>query len=127
MALIQKMKTTGKTFGELSDSVHFYRQFFILVKDSKRIDLVFDVCCNQSIKMAERIRRVLYSRISSPHNELNSGISFFPPQRIRENFSSLLSTTRKRKEMLITISIFTLATIKVAFASVNMEIMMYQN
>ena len=55
MALIQTAKTAGQTFGDLSDTL--LRTVLFLRKDSKRIDLVFDVYCDQSIKNAERLRR----------------------------------------------------------------------
>ena len=55
MALVQKLKTSGKTFGDLSqDLVDIVLR---LGRDSSRIDLVFDVYRDKSIKNAERTRR----------------------------------------------------------------------
>ena len=45
MAFIQMTKTAAQTFGDLSDTL--LRTVLFLGKDSKRIDLVFDVYCDQ--------------------------------------------------------------------------------
>ena len=48
MALVQKAKTIGKTFGDLSDTL--LRTVMALGKDSQRIEVVFYVYRDESIK-----------------------------------------------------------------------------
>ena len=54
MALVQKLKTPGKTFGDLSQDL--VDVVLYLGRDSSRIDLVFNVYSDESIKNAERTR-----------------------------------------------------------------------
>ena len=88
MALIQKAKTAGQTFGDLSDTL--LRTVLFLGKDSKRIDLVFDVYWDQSIKNAERLRK-------------GSGNLVFqnlkPSQPIKQ-WNQFLSSTKNKKELI---------------------------
>ena len=53
MAAVQKLKTTGKTFGEYSDNL--LKVILSLGKDATRIDVVFDVYKDESIKNAEQV------------------------------------------------------------------------
>ena len=86
MALIQKAKTARQTFGDLSYTL--LRTVLFLGKDSKRIDLVFDVYWDQSIKNAERLRK-------------GSGNLVFqnlkPSQPIKQ-WNQFLSSTKNKKE-----------------------------
>ena len=52
MALVQKLRTSGKTFRELSQDLA--EIVLALGKNSSRIDLVFNVYRDESIKNAER-------------------------------------------------------------------------
>ena len=55
MALVRKLSVVGKTFDEYGDS--FFDAARLLSKGAGRIDIVFDVYRDQSIKNAERTRR----------------------------------------------------------------------
>ena len=55
MAIIQKARATGLTFGELAHQM--FQSILSSSRGAKRIDVVFDVYMENSIKSAERLRR----------------------------------------------------------------------
>ena len=55
MTAVQKIKASGKTFSQFSEQL--FNTTLALGKSSKRIDVVFDVYKEESIKNAERLRR----------------------------------------------------------------------
>ena len=74
MALIQKVHGGNCTFEELSD--HIFQSSLHAGQGSDRIDVVFDVYRNQSIKHAERVSRgsqdgVKFKTIRSGHKIKN--------------------------------------------------------
>ena len=55
MAIVQKTRATGLTFGELAHQM--FQSILSSSRGAKRIDVVFDVYMENSIKSAERLRR----------------------------------------------------------------------
>jgi hypothetical protein len=55
MAIVQKARATGLTFGELAHQM--FQSILSSSRGAKRIDVVFDVYMENSIKSAERLRR----------------------------------------------------------------------
>ena len=98
MALVQKLRTSGKTFGELSQDLA--EIVLALGKNSSRIDLVFDVYRDESIKNAQRTRRstgrLLYQNLkpSQPVKQCSNFLS--SSHNKREFIKSIVSAWKAR-------------------------------
>ena len=88
IALVQKLRTSGKTFGELSQDLA--EIVLALGKNSSRIDFVFDVYRDESIKNAEGTRRstgrLLYHNLK-------------PSQPVKQ-WSNFLSSSHNKREFI---------------------------
>ena len=124
MTLIQKAITAGQTFGDLCDTL--LRTVLFLGKDSKRLDLVFDVYCDQSIKNAERLRRgsgnLMFQNLK-PSLPIKQWNQFLSSTKNKKGLIAFLINDWKTKTRIIKTNIFTSATKINVIASHQVTIM----
>ena len=86
MAAVRQLKASGLTYKEFAEKLH--KSVIKIVKNAKRIDVVFDVYLDNSIKDVDRNRR--------SHGELMPN-QILPRSQIKQWNLLLLSNSNKNK------------------------------
>ena len=100
MALVRKIKTTGLTFSQLADKV--FDVAMSSCRESRRIDIVFDVYFEESIKNVERNRRcsstISFKKIV-PNNVIRQWHSFLGDGNNKTELVKFLVSEWKKKSI----------------------------
>lgn len=100
MAVIQKLRGENHTFEELSDAI--FSQMLHAAQNCDRIDVVFDVYRNESIKSAERLSRgskegIVFNQIR-PGHKIKNWRRLLSCSESKNNLTQFLAESWKEKK-----------------------------